>query len=492
MKSDNIIDDEICEYCQRRINRDEQVYVFRHKIACYECDKKLRNPNEMETDEKEVFVVIRKVWNIHGKEKISGIDEKLKVSKQCIYCDNFREPNFSKQTGFCGHAESSPRFDGSCNLFKPNSRSSWWLQEEGMMGNSPGVNVWWTTYSDKAREEREMRKDQNHPVQAPEIKVELTTMWSIEKPHLRNICLSSDGRYIAAQYASSSTLSERQANKSSIIGIWDIQQQRQRNEIMVGESKWNLCLSPDMKFLAATALNEEMFIWNLNTGTMQNSVKVRSVCWFNGLAFLNISQFLIAASGSELIAWDYTRSTNVQKITKINADISCLSVNADGKLFAAGTEENMIHIFDTDTWQEIRTLSHAGNKLRSVRLHPQQHIIATATEGEYHFETVSRKSQKIKDKEGQIVIWNIDVGKKLRDFPCRGQVSFNATGQLLVGDTDKGLAIWDVSSGGKVGSMHMEQESSFCLASNADILAITKSNSSEGMGKCKLIRISIF
>ena len=428
-----------------------------------------------------LFVVIRHVSDRQGNIPIKGIEERMRVDRNCIYCDYFEDPVFNdpeypKGGGYCSVKNGPTRFDDCCDRFKPDDRSSWWLQGEYMSGRYPSVSVWWKTYSDEKRQEKEKKQRQEKellPVGVSRIDVEIDRLSSFEKPNLSDICLSPDGKYMTGQYTS------KEYSEDYKIGLWDIQAKKQLLEIPLQEEYRNFCFSPSGKFLAGNQSYRIVSIWDLQIGKQVNSADMGAGLPLRCLIFTADERYLVVGHGSCLETWDIQRNIVSKERKTLQGEIYCLSVSADGKYLAAGTEDHIIYIFDTDKWEELNILRHHETSVKQVDFHPQSQLLVSVSRDK--FET---------EENGKMKLWNIQLAKELREFPCHGQGCFDATGKLLAGNGDEGLDVWDISTGAKIRTLPMEQESEFCFSSKADILAMNKF-AYEELGKVKIFRIKM-
>jgi len=478
--------EEVCEYCNRKITDQEQAYVFRGKVACEQCDRKLRSTPETGIDQTEnVFVVIRYVCDQNRRRQIHGIQEKLRVERKCVYCDHIQEPDFDNPRyarGYCWVKSELVDLGHTCEKFNPNQRSSWWLQKQCVSGMWP---VWWLTYSDEKRQQREEKsRKELLPKTKAQIDIELETLSSFEIANPGYMCLNPDGRFVAGQYTSDVSL------ENFKIGVWDICEGKQIHEISLKKLySHHFCFSPNGRLIAGLH-SHTVSVWERATGITVKSTSLPTGASLTSLVFTADGRNLLVGDQSgKLMTWDIEQDlvSDDLKTPRLREGIKWFSLSSDGKMLAAATGENTVYIFDTGRWQVVKTLGHhALGGLCQVHFHPRaaQLISVTRDSGDPNV------AEWRLIETGQIRLWDLQRAKVLREFPCHGAACFDETGRLVLGIGDNGIDVWEVSTGAKIRTIPMKQRSGLYFASKAPILAITESVF-KGVGKLALYKVRI-
>jgi WD40 repeat protein len=89
--------------------------------------------------------------------------------------------------------------------------------------------------------------------------------------------------------------------------------------------------------------------------------------------------FATGSTDAIIHIWDIQNLLCIKSLTTITSPIKSLSFSFDGELIAAGSEDNFIHVFRVDTGETVKKIPMSVPTL-SVAWHPNRHILAYAGE----------------------------------------------------------------------------------------------------------------
>jgi len=284
------------------------------------------------------------------------------------------------------------------------------------------------------------------------------------KPQPLYLCFSPNGKLMAAQYGQ---------DNNFMIGLWDIDNNKQVLEIPVGEFHHDLCFSPDGSILAASEPFEITSLWDINKGSKIKSFNLGAGLGLKGLVFYSNGNKLIVGHGGRLHfinlkSPDTIREKNIRGVE----EIECLSISNDEKFLAVGSRwDKNVYVIETKKWKTIHKFTEHNASITNIHFHPHLSILASVSGDYYEY-----KPQKTKVAKGKIILWDIQTGEKLKEFPCGGMWNthgnFNSTGELIVTNNEREVIIWNVSSGRKIHRFSVEMESNVLFSTANDFLAI--------------------
>ena len=142
---------------------------------------------------------------------------------------------------------------------------------------------------------------------------------------------------------------------------------------------------------------------------------------------------------STALPFSYTQLAQIQAVTG-NA-IASIAISPDGRLLAYGSfADNLVHIVDVTTRQEIRTLSGHTKPVTELTFSPDSRLVASTG-------TVNLPPAV----DGSVKIWDVSTGAQLATVatPGTNQLVFTPNGSLLVGASGGdpvSIRVWNVSN----------------------------------------------
>ena len=218
---------------------------------------------------------------------------------------------------------------------------------------------------------------------------------------------------------------ERLATSSydQIVRIWNVLD-RTEDRRYRGHKDAVLCLAftPDGEKVASASIDGEMKVWTL-TNRQQYKVLRGMTTWDSlasyCLAFSPDSDW-IAGSGRTINIWRRPFESSNPRILRGDKPHNDLVITAssDGALLASAGKYGRVDLWDTTSWQLLKTLREEGPHVWSVAMSPDSRLLAASGTG------------------GIITLWQVESGNQFRiiDTKCDNArcVTFSPDGQQLV------------------------------------------------------------
>ena len=203
-------------------------------------------------------------------------------------------------------------------------------------------------------------------------------------------------------------------------------------------------LSPDNQYLATFSSNDEISIYNIETGNLVNS-------WKGQASFLTYSPSgLLIAGGSPSSAdysikvWDSTNGNLIQTFKEHDGFTSAISISPDGNHIASASSnvgDYSIKVWSIQTGRLIFTLGGHTNYVSRIIYSKDGSYIASGS------------------SDHSVKIWNAKTGNIIHTFDAHSSrissLSFSPNGTSLAtgSDSDRFINIWDLNTGKLIKSL---------------------------------------
>lgn len=186
--------------------------------------------------------------------------------------------------------------------------------------------------------------------------------------------------------------------------------------------------SADDKLLACGAEDSSVYLYDVNSMTLSNTIKgIKGA--ITSLDFSPNGRFMAVASQSkDILIYETTSWTLVHTLSRHTNQVNSICFSKDGTLLASGGSDGSVILWNTDNWTAQRTINTGESSVMSVVFRPDAQVIAAAAGMSYcQYETAT--------------------GSKIKSFSSNGHkalsVAFSNDGKRFAGACGVEMSIFD-------------------------------------------------
>jgi WD40 repeat protein/serine/threonine protein kinase len=248
---------------------------------------------------------------------------------------------------------------------------------------------------------------------------------------VRTIAISPDGGRLVSGSADNNLI------------IWDVETGQPIGSPLIGHtgSINNVAFSPDGKLIASASADTTIRLWNADTGESVGDPLTGHTDAVWSVAFSPDGQTLASASADlSIIIWDVTTREPIgEPLTGHEDIVYTVAFSPDGKILASGSGDYTIRLWDAATWKPIGDALEAANWVLSLAFNPNTGLLAST------------------GYDNDVTFWDATTGEQLNVVTTGHQgfvrqVTFSADGQFFAtASQDHTLRLWDATTGEQIG-----------------------------------------
>ncbi len=234
------------------------------------------------------------------------------------------------------------------------------------------------------------------------------------------------------------------ASEDETVRVWDIATGRCTRLMSAHKGgAYSAVFSPDGRLIASAGADKAVNVWNADTGRCLQILKCKNK--MRSVAFSPDGKLLASCGGFDegvVHIWNTSTWDHVKTLTGHEEAACCVVFSPDGKAVASSDDYDQVKIWDVETGRCIRTLegeaiSHREATIYNIRFSPDGSLLGAACE------------------DGLVLLWNWRTGKrchKLGEYhPIDAgspSLAFYPKGRILAaGCQGKNIRMWDTVTG---------------------------------------------
>jgi WD40 repeat protein len=219
-----------------------------------------------------------------------------------------------------------------------------------------------------------------------------------------------------------------------VVSLWDLAQRKELQFFQVDKHCSPRAISPDGKLLASGSSNpRDGKIYDICSGKELG----RFGAAFEAIFVPDGKSLMLRVPNRGLARWDIATGRIASWLVGHNPQARGMAVSADGKIFASGTTDNLVHRWDLDTGEQLSSVDGQQKTIDSLAFSPDGRSLASG------------------GQDGTIWLWETYTGgRRLVLHGHKGSVlslSFSRDGRRLAsGSKDTTVLVWDLTAGSSI------------------------------------------
>jgi WD40 repeat protein len=253
-----------------------------------------------------------------------------------------------------------------------------------------------------------------------------------ENDRIGKVSISADGKTLA------------RGGKKNTIEVWNLKTGKaihtlKGNNLGISE----VSISANGKTVASINRDKEITLWNVDTGKKLRTIRGNVSSVYDGVSMSISADGKILATGvggntiGEIEVWNLETGQKIHTLRRRGgSSVFSMSISFDGKTLASGHgvmegDANIIKIWNLETGKEIRTLRGHDGSVLSLSMSADGKILASGS------------------NDKTIKVWNIETGQAIATLKGYDDgvstVSMSADGKILASGSGMGtIKVWDL------------------------------------------------
>ncbi len=229
-------------------------------------------------------------------------------------------------------------------------------------------------------------------------------LWETERGMIGCIAFSSNGRWIAA------------SNSDNILKVLNIQNGACLTQVETANYITGLTFSQDNCYLAAAyASSSTVEVWRSETGEPDGQYYTDTeIAGFHRPISISPDSQLIASTRSsetyhnadEVVVWEVEKAQQIVSLNEHLSRISTLCFSPCGQFLASGGEDGAVYVWDVNTWQQVREYTDYGHVYRIIPSWTPDGILRAAI---VHYDDTTPATISVRDLESDEQLYTDQV-----------------------------------------------------------------------------------
>ncbi|KAJ7828348.1 WD40-repeat-containing domain protein [Mycena olivaceomarginata] len=220
-----------------------------------------------------------------------------------------------------------------------------------------------------------------------------------------------------------------------------------------GDECWSVAFSSDGTHLATGLANNQIHLWNIETGDLEQTLEGHSHLVSSVAFSLDGAHIASGSYDNTVRIWNVATGDTEWKLVGHSSRANSVAFSPDGAHIASGSDDHTVRIWNAEMGTTEQVLMGHSDDVYSVAFSPDVRIWNVQT-GELEHELLhsSWVNSVAFSPDGTIRIWNIESGEMQKELEghlgWRKSVAFSPDGnRIALGSSDKTVRIWNVKTG---------------------------------------------
>ncbi|KAL0947933.1 hypothetical protein HGRIS_010564 [Hohenbuehelia grisea] len=249
---------------------------------------------------------------------------------------------------------------------------------------------------------------------------------------IRCIAISPDGTKIIS------------GHQDDDICVWNVETGEQVGAPLQGHSHWvnSVAFSPDGTKIVSGSKDNTVRVWEVETGKQVGAPLQGHSDWVNSVSFsLDGTKIVSGSDDSTVRVWDVETGEQIGAPLRGHGDVKSIAFSPDGTKIVSGSADSTVRVWDVETGdsEQVGTPLRGHGDVKSIAFLPDGTKIVSGS------------------ADSTVRVWDVETGEQVGaplqgHSNCVNSVAFSPDGTKIVsGSYDLTVRVWDVETGEQVG-----------------------------------------